>query len=54
MLIANALLKSELDIESHVHNVVSSVPLDDHQKSVIDILNLFNSNKRGGISPFSI
>ena len=54
MLIANALVKSGLEIESHVHNVISSVPLDDRQKSVIDILNLFNSNKRGGMSPFSI
>ena len=51
MLIANALLQTELEIPSHIINYRS---VDLRHKKVLDILNLFNNDKRGVVAPFSI
>jgi len=56
MLIANTLLNSDIKVSAP-----SSFPaasgydkLNDRQKRVMNILSLFNSDKRAGVAPFSI
>jgi len=57
MLVANALRKSDVAIPSKIVSYTatkSSQPLTQSEKRDIDILNLFNNDKRAGVAPYSI
>ena len=54
MLVANALMRSTLEMPRRPQQPTSSVPLSESQKRVIDILALFDNDKRAGVAPYSI
>ena len=54
MLLSNALLHSDVELPEKLVKIVSSKEIDERQKRIIDILTLFDNDRRAGVAPFSI
>ena len=54
MLLSNALLHSDVELPEKLVKIISSKEIDERQKRIIDILTLFDNDRRAGVAPFSI